>query len=92
MFERIPEMLRDLPGCHVVPVRDTQSLASRLLVSATTEDEMWSHQRYEAARKYSPGAVAQQTLDVYREVAGIPAARWARKRNHLVEGMNLVHE
>ena len=78
----IPGMLRDLPGCHVVPVRDTHSLASRLLASATDEDEICSQHRQEAALKYSPRAVAQRTLAVYREVAGSSMSQVGTEQNH----------
>ena len=77
----IPGMLRDLPGCHVVPVGDTHSLACRLLASATTEDETFSQHRHEAALQYSPQTVSQQTLAVYREVAGTSAGRVGGERN-----------
>jgi len=66
----IAEMLRGLPGCHVVPVGDARSLASRLLEAAAAEDEAHSLRRHEAARQYSPQTVSQQTLAVYREIAG----------------------
>lgn len=78
----IPGMLRDLPGCHVVPVGDIHSLASRLLASATTEDEMCSRDRHEAALKYSPRVVSQQTLAAYSEVAGTSAGQVGNERNY----------
>lgn len=77
----IPGMLRDLPGCHVVPVGDTRSLASRLLASVTTEGEICSQHRHEAALQYSPQVVSQQTLAVYREVAGSSAGQVGKERN-----------
>jgi glycosyltransferase involved in cell wall biosynthesis len=78
----IPGMLRDLPGCHAVSVGNTHSLSDRLLGSASTEDEACAQHRHEAALQYSPGAVAQQTLAVYREVAGSSASQVGQQQNY----------
>ena len=77
----IPEMLRNLPGCHVVPVGDTRSLTSWLLASTKPENPIYSHTRHEAALSYSPHTVSQRTLAVYREVALASASRAGKERN-----------
>jgi glycosyltransferase involved in cell wall biosynthesis len=77
----IPEMLRGLPGCHVVPLGETDCFASRLVASATTEDAVFCQHRHEAALKYSPRAVSQQTLAVYREVAQCSRGQVRKEQN-----------
>lgn len=64
----VPELLRGLPGCHLVPVADEAALTDRLLASCVAEPAEAAGRRRLWAQRFRPETVAAQTLAVYTEL------------------------
>jgi glycosyltransferase involved in cell wall biosynthesis len=72
----VGEILRGLPGCHVVQPGDEAALTRQLVLCREGEAPGAAAARRAAAGRYHPDAVAAQTRQAYFEVlygAGVPA-------------------
>ena len=65
----LPWMLKNLPGCHLVPPGDVRALAAAMLQSSFSEDPAWARQRHGSSLRYSPDVVARQTVAVYQQIS-----------------------